>query len=115
MTTTGSHDWRDRKVRDWLLLLLRFAVTRDPTDQLAVLALADEFDAVGLRWRPATPTFFARTSCEVCDAILADSNRHNDAILQRHAARIVDPRLRRAFRAAVGLQPTSEFKQQLMK
>jgi hypothetical protein len=49
---TGSHDWRDRKLQDWLLLLLRFAVTQDPADQLAVLALADEIDAVGLKWRP---------------------------------------------------------------
>jgi hypothetical protein len=109
---TGSHDWRDRKLQDWLLLLLRFAVTQDPADHLAVLALADELDALGLRWRPGGPSFFARTSHEVCEAILAGSNRNNDAILYKHASRIDDPRLRHAFRAAVGLQPTSEFRRQ---
>jgi hypothetical protein len=113
--TTGLHDWRDRKLSDWLLLLLRFAVTRDPTDQMAVLALADEIDAVGLRWRPGAPSFFARTSREVCEAILAGSDRHNDAVLQRHAARIDDPRLRRAFRAAAGLHPTSELQRHAAK
>jgi hypothetical protein len=40
--TFSSHDWRDRKVREWLLLLLRFAVTREPSDQSAALAAADE-------------------------------------------------------------------------
>jgi hypothetical protein len=112
---SGSHDWRDRKLQDWLLVLLRFAVTQDPSDQLAVLALADEIDAVGLGWRPGGPTFFTRTSHEVCEAIVAGSNRHSDATLQKHAARIDDPRLRRAFRAAVGLQPTSELRQQSMR
>ena len=40
VTTFGSHDWRDRKVRDWLLLLLSFAVTREPADLAAALAAA---------------------------------------------------------------------------
>lgn len=43
----GSHDWRDRKVRDYLLLLLRFAVTREATDQVAALALAEQLDSLG--------------------------------------------------------------------
>ena len=45
----GSHDWRDRKIREWLLLLLRFAVTQEPTDQGAALAVADELDSLGVR------------------------------------------------------------------
>jgi hypothetical protein len=100
----GSHDWRDRKIREWLLLLLRFAVTREPSDRSAVLAMADELDSLGARWRPAAPTFFARTSSEVCELILAVSDGHDHAVLRRHAARIEDPRLRRAFRAAVGFE-----------
>ena len=44
----GSHDWRDRKVRDYLLLLLRFAVTREATDQVAALALAEQLDSLGI-------------------------------------------------------------------
>jgi hypothetical protein len=101
----GSHDWHDLKVGEWLLLLLRFAVTRKPSDQSAVLAAADDLDSVGLRSRPAAPRFFLRTSHEVCEAILATKDRHNNAVLRTHVARIDDPRLRRAFQAAVG-QPT---------
>ena len=108
----GSHDWRDRKVREWLLLLLRFAVTRKPSDQSAVLAVADDLDSVGLRWRSAPPSFFLRTSHEVCEAILAVSDGHNNVVLRRHVARIDDPRLRRAFQAAVGFQQTSELQQE---
>lgn len=108
----SSHDWRDRKVQEWLLLLLRFAVTREPRDQTAVLATADELDSAGIGWRPAAPSFFLRTSNEVCAAILGVGDRHNTAVLQRHIARIDDPRLRRAFQAAVGLRPTSAPRQQ---
>jgi hypothetical protein len=55
----GSHDWRDRKVREWLLLLLRFAVTRELSDQSAALTSADELDSLGVRWRPTGPIFFS--------------------------------------------------------
>jgi hypothetical protein len=104
----GAHDWRERKVREWLLLLLRFAVTREPADQLAVLAMAEEIDSLGLWWRPVAPRFFLRTSSEVCTAILAVGDGQDNAVLRRHAARIDDARLRRALCAAVGLQPTLE-------
>jgi hypothetical protein len=102
-----SRDWRDQKVRDWLLLLLRFAVTREPSDQSAVFAIADELDALGMRWPPATSRFFIRTSSEVSQAILAVADNRN-AVLPRHIARIDDPRLRPAFQAAVGFAPTAE-------
>jgi hypothetical protein len=48
-----SHDWRDRKLQEWLLLLLRYAVTRESSDRSAALAMADELDSLGARWRPA--------------------------------------------------------------
>ena len=104
----GVHNWRDQTIREWLLLLLRFAVTREPSDLSAALAVAEKIDSSGERWRPAAPRFFLRTSNEVCEAILAVSDGHNDAVLRRHVARIDDPRLRRAFQAAVGLQQPSE-------
>jgi hypothetical protein len=112
---TASHDWRDRKVQEWLLLLLRFAVTREPSDRSAVLAMADELDSLGARWRPAAPTYFARTSNEVCELILAVRDGHDHAVLRRHAARIDDPRLRRAFRAAVGFGQPPAPRQGSMK
>jgi hypothetical protein len=110
----GSPDWRDRKVREWLLLLLRFAVTREPSDRAAALAVAEELDSLGMRRKRMAPSFFLRTSSEVCEAILAAGDGHNvddendRAVLRRHVARIDDPRLSRAFEAAVGLLETSE-------
>jgi hypothetical protein len=104
----GSHDWRDRKVREWLLLLLRFAVTREPTDQTTALAVADELDSLGMDLPRTKPSFFVKTSVEVSNAILAVGDRDNNAVLRKNLARIDDPRLRRAFRAAVDLQETSE-------
>jgi hypothetical protein len=96
----GSRDWRADRVREWLLLLLRFAITRDPRDEAAAAATADEIDAIGLRWRPSAPSFFRRTSREVCQAITALDDPTRAAILENHIARIDEPRLRRAFRAA---------------
>lgn len=104
---TGSFDWRDRQVREWLLLLLRFAITREPSDRTAVLAMADELDSLDGRWRPNAPRFFLRTSREVCEAVLWNGG-HNNAALLTHVSRIDDPRLRQAFRAAVGLQRSLE-------
>src|SRR5215510_4298665 len=106
----GSQDWRHRKLREWLLLLLRFAITLETSDQSAALALADELDSLGLRWRPAAPRFFLRTTREVCEAIV--EGWHDSAALRKHLARIDDPRLRRAFRAALGLDRTSEPQRQ---
>jgi hypothetical protein len=108
MVELGSPDWHDRKVREWLLLLLRFAVTRERSDQSAVLAMADELDSSDGGWRPASPSFFLRTSNEVCAAILTVNDGHNNAVLQRHLSRIDDIRLRRAFRAAIGLHRPGE-------
>jgi hypothetical protein len=100
----ASRDWRDKKVREWQLLLLRFAITREPADQIAVLALAEELDSVGVWWRPAGPSFFRRTSQEVCAAIQAAGAPQQTALLQEYISRIADPRLRRAFASAVSLQ-----------
>jgi hypothetical protein len=100
----GSQDWRASRVREWLLLLLRFAITREPKDEAAVLAMADEIDSLGLHWRPSAPSFFRRTSAEVCKAIVAFDDPRRKAILKTHLARIDDPALRQAFQAAVALE-----------
>jgi hypothetical protein len=108
----GSHDRHDRMLREWLLLLLRFAITREPPDQSAALAMADELDSLGTRWRPAAPLFFLTATNEVSTAILAIDDGQSRAVLRKHLARIDDPRLRQAFQAAVGLQSASETPQQ---
>ena len=97
----------DAAIREWLLLLLRFAVTHDAKDEAATLAMADELDALGLQWRPSAPTFFRRTSDAVCKAIAAPDDPNRAAVLKKHIARIDDPRLRRAFAAAIDLEEES--------
>ncbi len=103
--TVGTRlgNWRERQVREWLLLLLRYAITREAADQNAVLCLADELDAAGISWRPSGPSFFRRTSREICAAIRADATPSN-VILRRHISRIDNPRLKHAFAAAVGFE-----------
>jgi len=104
MQQFGSHDARAGRIREWLLLLLHFAITWDPKDEAAVFAMADEIDALGHQWRPSAPSFFRRTSGEVCEAIIALKDPRRITILKKHIARIGDPRLRRAFQDAVDLE-----------
>src|SRR5260370_20155861 len=47
--TSDPQEWAARQVREWLLLLLRFAIPSDPKDLSATLALADEIDARGVQ------------------------------------------------------------------
>ncbi len=96
-------DWGARKVREWLLLLLRFAVTRDSRDLHAACAMADEIDAVGLRSSASAPSFFLRATTELCAALAAEEDPERNAVIKRHLTRIEDIRLRRAFRAAAGI------------
>jgi hypothetical protein len=97
----ASQDGRANEVREWLLLLLRFAITRDPEDERAVLTMANGFDSLGRRWGRSAPTFFCRSSREVCKAITTADDPNREAVLNGHIARIGHPRLRRAFQAAV--------------
>jgi hypothetical protein len=105
-------DWRAGRIREWLLLLLRFAITRDRKDETAAFAMADEMDALGLHWTPSAPSFFRRTSREVCRAIAALDHPQRATVLKNHIARIDHPRLRKAFQAALELEqgsPSASF------
>jgi hypothetical protein len=104
---TGPQDRRADQLREWLLLLLRFAITHEAKDEAAAWAMADEIDALGLRWRPSAPNCFRRTSVEVCKAIAAPAGRERVTVLRKHLARIDDLRLQRAFEAAVELEQGS--------
>jgi hypothetical protein len=108
-------DRQDRILREWLLLLLRFAITREHADQSAALTMAEELDSLGARWKPAAPRFFVRTTTEVCEAIVAVNDEQRDTVLQKHLARIDDPRLKRAFRSTVSLQSPPEPPRQSAK
>ena len=88
-------------VQNWQFAVLRFAITQDHRDRDLVFDHARELDRTGSGGKRQTFAFFSRTSEDVCMSILA---RHQfgrlDASL-RYAALIEDPRLRRAFRAAL--------------
>ena len=60
----AGDEWRTKKVRDWLLVILRFAVTLHDTDRSAVPAIAEEIDKLGRRreGRSAFKFFATRVS-----------------------------------------------------
>src|SRR5690349_7584214 len=68
MTCAPTWD-AEQRIREWLLAILRFAVTLSDSDRAAVLAAAADLDG----WRPyvSAPAFdyFRRTSAELCEAI----------------------------------------------
>jgi transposase-like protein len=57
------------------------------------------------------PTFFVRTTLEICSAIMARDDPAQLIILKKHMVRIQEPRLRRAWEAALGLNNTSNWNQ----
>ena len=94
-------EWHAKTLRAWQLTILRFAVTLDNADRLAVLAIASEIDRLGPQHdsRPAFG-FFRRTNAELCAAILRP-NELSSTVLRQHLARIDDDRLKRVFAAAI--------------
>jgi hypothetical protein len=90
-----------KTLRAWQLAILRFAVTLDNADRLAVLMIAAEIDGLGPR-HDGKPdfAFFRRTSMELCAAILRP-NELTSTILRQHLARIDEERLKRIFATAI--------------
>ena len=87
-------------IEEWLLSILRFAITLDEIDRAAVLAFAAEMDRRGSGF-----TFFARTSITVCDAIAAKDCAEETAALHVFMRAIDHVRLRRAFEAVLKIHP----------
>ena len=94
-------EWSARTLRAWQLAILRFAVTLDNADRLAVMAIANEIDRLGSR-HDGKPdfSFFHRTSAELCAAILRP-NELSSTLLRQYLARIDDDRLKRVFAATI--------------
>ena len=94
-------EWSARTLRAWQLAILRFAVTLDNADRLAVMAIANEIDRLGSR-HDGKPdfSFFRRTSSELCAAILRP-NELSSTLLRQYLARIDDDRLKRVFAATI--------------
>jgi hypothetical protein len=101
LNAVAPPDSQALQIRDWLLLLLRFAITLDAKDETAASAKADELDGLVSGGGPSAPTFFRRTTSEVCKAITGHDDPTQATVLKKHIARIDDPRLRRAFEAVV--------------
>ena len=100
--SSAQAECRTKKVRDWLLTILRYAVTLHDADRSAVLVIAEEIDKLGSHAEePPAFKFFRRTSIELCSAILDAQNSKKSAVLHLHLKRIDDGRLRRAFEAAI--------------
>jgi len=97
----AQEEWQNQKVRDWLLAILRFAVTLEQTDRVTVLVMAKEMDRSGSRVDQTPFAFFVRTSTEFCNAIAYKGDPNRVGALRDHLRRIGDLRLRRALEAAI--------------
>jgi hypothetical protein len=94
----------DRRIRAWLLALLRYAITLDDEDRLAALAAASEIDKSDPR-RSGDFQFFHRTSASLCEAV-ANPVRGNLDVVRCHLNRMSDERMKRAFAAVLDLDRT---------
>ena len=100
-SSARAMEWYVGTLRAWHLAILRYAVTRDNADRLAVFRIAREIDSLEPRQDGrADFDFFRRTSAELCAAIL-QPNAGASANLQQYLARIDDYRLKRALAAAI--------------
>jgi hypothetical protein len=100
-------EWHAKTLRAWHLAILRFAVTLDNADRLAVLAIANEIDRLGLQ-HDGKPdfNFFRRTSAELCAAVFRPDEL-TSTLVRQYLARIDDDRLKHTFAAAMQAdQPT---------
>ena len=94
-------EWHARTLRAWQLAVLRFAVTLDNADRLAVMMIAGEIDRLDpQRDRNPAFRFFRRTSAELCAAIMRPGE-HSSTVLRQYLARIDDDRLKRSFASAI--------------
>ena|ERR1700731_1930208 len=100
-SSNPEKEWHAGTLRAWQLALLRFAVTMDSADRLALMAIAGEIDGLAPK-RDGKPDFdfFRRTSAELCAAILRP-NELTSTVLRRYLARIDDERLKRVFSTAI--------------
>jgi hypothetical protein len=93
-----------RMLGAWHLAILRFAVTRDDTDRLNVIAIAGEIDRLGRERKEGTGfAFFRKTAASVCAAVLGSAETAGST-LQQYLARIDDARLKRAMAAACAVE-----------
>ena len=105
MSSAGASDPQGKLLCAWQLGILRFAVTRDDADRMHVLALAGEIDRLGGDADRAF-SFFRRTTAELCLAVTGHDT-HAEDVVRRFLAQIGNPRLKRAFAAAIAMDRTA--------
>lgn len=103
-TAVENSERQNRILRGWLLALLRFAVTLDNNDKLAIFAIAAEIDGLNSQTDRSSFRFFYKTTAELSKAIANPLHSNHPTILQRHLKRMKDERLKRAFAAALELE-----------
>ena len=95
--------WSANLVRSWQLAILRFAVTHENADRLAVMTIANEMDRLR---RPTEDQqnfcYFRKTSADLCAAIVGQ-NESGAMILRQYLERLEDTRMKRAFAAAMDM------------
>ena len=106
-SSVPGNEWHAKSLRAWQFAILRFTVSRDNADRLAVMAIASQIDTLGSQHDSKLDFgFFRRTSSELCAAIL-QPNELAPPVLRQYLARIDDGRLKRVFAAAIDAgQPT---------
>jgi hypothetical protein len=103
VTRDAGEVWQAKQVGDWLVAILRFAITLDESDWQIASNIAEAIDRLGRVDGPSF-SFFRRTTGELCHAIADTHDPNRAAVLRRHLGRVDDPRYRRAFAAAVNLE-----------
>ncbi|MGD9770142.1 MAG: hypothetical protein AB7U62_21100 [Pseudolabrys sp.] len=101
--TVVARDTLDGMVRDWLFLLLRYAVSRAICDRQAVLEQAATMDTLDRHKDRGAFRFFRSHSETVCAAIAAPDTPGRRQILLAHVRRIGEPRLEQMFMLACHL------------
>jgi hypothetical protein len=93
----SARDARDDMVRDWLFLVLRYAVSREAQDRRTVLDLAAKMDTLGKERDREAFRFFRDHSERLCAAIAAPDTLGRRRILLARARMIGQRPLQRAF------------------
>jgi hypothetical protein len=86
-----------RRIREWLLGVLRFTVTLEQCDRATVMCLAAEMDRLGASTTQSGFSYFTRTSTKLCNCLVAKRDFDKFAELCLYIEKIDDRRLRRAL------------------
>lgn len=108
--SSGPFGWHHQMLQNWLLLILKFAITREDADRAAILDQATALDSLDQNQPERSFCYFVQTSRALCDAVQQNETQASRLRLLQHAARIDNPRLKQAFLGAIGLNEQSRHK-----